>query len=62
MSDTHAHQEHAAATHGPYFSDAEWQSLQASDRSAARAVVALLLGVFCTGIVLYSIVVWAVTS
>ena len=57
MSDTHA-----APTHGPYFSDAEWESLQASDRAAARAVVTLLTGVFCIGLVLYSIVIWAVTS
>jgi hypothetical protein len=56
MSDSHSE------AHGPYFPDAEWQSLQASDRAAARAVVGLLLGVFCTGIVLYSIVCWAVIS
>lgn len=60
MSDTHAPHE-TPAGHGPYFSDAEWQSLQASDRAAARAIVGLLLSVFCVGVVLYSIVVVAVS-
>ena len=61
------HEAHPALTgaHAPHalpFTDAEWQTLQDSDLAAARAVVSLLLGVFCIGVVLYSIVCWAVSS
>jgi hypothetical protein len=74
MSDPHAHQEGITAAghqhdahggHSPHelpFTEAEWQSLQASDLAAGRAIVTLLLGVFCIGVVLYTIVCYAVSS
>jgi hypothetical protein len=60
MSETHTHEPGADVGHGPYFSDEEWKHLQAADRSAAREVVTLLLSVFITGVILYSIVVYVV--
>ena len=42
------------------FSEEELQGLHASDRLAARSIVAILLGVFCTGIVMYSVIVYTV--
>ena len=53
MSDLHTgyepHVEHA-------FTDQEWQALKREDYKGATAVVLLMLGIFTTGIVLYSIV------
>jgi hypothetical protein len=46
---------HGTALQDP-FGPAEWQRLQAEDRSAARAIVYLLVGIFGTGVILYSIV------
>lgn len=54
-----AHEHDVAAGQPPHqlpFTEEEWKSLQASDLAASRAVVTLLLGVFCIGVVLYSIV------
>ena len=44
------------------FSDAEWARLQAEDFAAGKAVVVLMLGIFLTGVVLYSIVAYTVIS
>ncbi|MBI2807987.1 MAG: hypothetical protein HYX68_23635 [Planctomycetes bacterium] len=42
------------------FTAAEWDTFQAEDFAAGRAVVALMLGIFITGVVLYSFVAYAV--
>jgi len=49
------HDEHA---HAPAFefSDEEWQALKTEDASGARAVVGLMVGIFCVGVILYLIV------
>ena len=38
------------------FTDAEWQSFRAEDFAAGKAVVLLMLSIFSTGVVIYSIV------
>lgn len=52
--------EHAAPN--TLFTDAELNSFHAEDYAAGRAVVVLMLGIFSTGVVLYSIVAYAVMS
>ena len=42
------------------FSDADLQHFHHEDYAAAKAVVTLMVGIFCTGVVLYSIVAWTV--
>jgi hypothetical protein len=44
------------------FGDAELQRLHKEDLAAATAVVSLMVGIFLVGVVLYSIVAWAVAS
>ncbi len=44
------------------FTDAELAAFQAEDYAAGRAVVALMLAIFSTGVVLYTIVAYAVMS
>lgn len=44
------------------FSDVEWAQLRAEDFAAASAIVILLVSIFSIGVVLYSIVAWAVAS
>jgi hypothetical protein len=50
------------AHHGapPYpdalFSASEWQAFRESDQQAAKAIVVLMAGIFCVGVLLYSIV------
>jgi hypothetical protein len=44
----------------PSFSDAEWDNLRAEDYAGGKAVVMLMLGIFLTGVVLYSIVAYFV--
>ena len=51
---------HAAAANA--FSDAEWAQLQAEDFAAGRAIVLLMVGIFSTGVVIYSIVAAFVMS
>ena len=48
--------DHAAHSHA--FTDAELRDMHANDVAAARAVVILMLGIFSTGVVLYSIVAY----
>ena len=57
------HQEAAthAATPGA-FTDAEIADLHANDLAAARAVVMLMLGIFSTGVGIYSIVAFWVIN
>lgn len=62
---SHAITPAAADHHAPTaeaFSDSEWANLQADDFAAGRAVVALILGIFLTGVVLYTIVAYFVIS
>jgi hypothetical protein len=44
------------------FSEAEWSQLRAEDFAAAAAIVTLMVSIFSIGVVLYSIVAWAVAS
>jgi hypothetical protein len=45
------------------FSETEWESFQAADRGAGRAVISLLGGIFSIGLALYlGVVYWIVTS
>jgi hypothetical protein len=60
MSNPNEHADHAHAPDN--FTDAEWNRLQAEDFAAGKAVVVLMLGIFLTGVVLYSIVAYAVIS
>ena len=48
---------HASAS---VYSDAEIDTLRAEDYAAGKAVVMLMLGIFSTGVVLYSIVAYTV--
>jgi hypothetical protein len=52
---TAAHDE-AAINPLDLFPASEWAIFRRSDAQAARAIVVLMLGIFVTGIVLYSIV------
>lgn len=50
---------HADPTHAPAtlpFTQAEWAELRRDDWKAAAAIVGLMVGIFLTGVVLYSIV------
>ncbi len=38
------------------FNDQQWQDFRREDTKAGTAVVALMLAIFCMGVVLYSIV------
>jgi hypothetical protein len=42
------------------FSDADIHHFHTEDFGAAKAVVVLMVSIFCTGVVLYSIVAWTV--
>jgi hypothetical protein len=44
------------------FTEAELNQYQAEDFSAARAVVLLMVCIFSTGVILYSVVAWTVIS
>ena len=44
------------------FTDAEWAQLQAEDFAAGKAVVILMLGIFCMGVVLYACVAYTVSA
>lgn len=44
------------------FTDAELDTFRAEDYAAGKAVVILMLSIFSTGVVLYSIVAYAVAS
>jgi hypothetical protein len=52
---------HPPATTAP-FTDEEWSQLRAEDFAAASAIVILMVSIFSIGVVLYSIVAWAVSS
>ena len=51
---------HDAHSHGTSsevsFSHDEWQNLRAEDRSGGKAISGLMIGIFSTGLILYSIV------
>ena len=54
-----------AESHAPAestFSESQWAFLRSEDYSAGKAVVVLMLGIFSTGVILYSVVAWAVIS
>jgi hypothetical protein len=42
---------------GDLFPASEWQAFRETDKQAAKAVVVLMAGIFCIGVVLYTIVV-----
>jgi hypothetical protein len=44
------------ASSEPSFSPGEWQNLRAEDRSGAKAISGLMVGIFSTGLILYAIV------
>lgn len=44
------------------FTDAEWDHHHSEDFSAGKAVVVLMVGIFSTGVFIYSIVALAVIS
>jgi hypothetical protein len=48
--------DHSAAV--SVFSDAEWESFRSEDFAAGKAVVMLMLGIFSTGVIIYSIVAY----
>ncbi len=53
--DPHSH----APVAGDLFSQTEIERLHAEDRVAGTRVVSLMVGIFCVGVVLYTIVAWA---
>jgi hypothetical protein len=54
---------HGHAPHeGAPFSEAEIHQLHAQDLYAAKVVVTLMVSIFATGVVLYTIVAWACAS
>jgi hypothetical protein len=54
MTLEHHHEDHAAA--GELFSTNQWASFRFADTKAATAIVVLMVGIFITGVILYSIV------
>jgi hypothetical protein len=44
--------------HGPaeqtYFPEAEWRELRETDKTAGKHIVGLMVGIFITGLILYS--------
>lgn len=42
------------------FTDAQWHDFRVEDKKGGTAVVALMLSIFCIGVVLYAIVTFAV--
>jgi hypothetical protein len=60
MTEPHDHA-HAAAAAAPFTPD-ELEQLHAADRFAGKAVVSLMVGIFATGLVLYSIILGVVLS
>ena len=54
MSEHATNEHHSAAV----FTDAELAAFQADDYSAGKAVVVLMLGIFSTGVLIYSIVAY----
>jgi hypothetical protein len=45
------------SVHEQPFTASEWQAFRDSDKKAARNIVVLMVGIFLTGVMLYSIVV-----
>jgi hypothetical protein len=37
-----------------YFAEAEWRDLRETDKTAAKHIVGLMVGIFITGLILYS--------
>jgi hypothetical protein len=58
-----AHPEHHShGTAAPYFPEAEWAEFRSEDVHAAKAIVTLMLGIFCLGLVGYLAVAWWVSQ
>jgi hypothetical protein len=61
-------QAHSSAPHAPvagdqtFFPPAEWETLQASDREAARNIVCLMASIFVTGLIGYLIIALIVAA
>jgi hypothetical protein len=58
MTEAHGHG-HSPAN-ALYFSEAEWQQLQADDRHGAAVVLGLMTAIFTIGLILYTIVLISV--
>ncbi len=58
MADQHSHDHHPAATH----TDADRTGFRADDYNAGKAVVAIVLSIFCMGVGIYSIVAYTVIN
>jgi len=61
----HGHGENVTIPGGPgksplHFTTTEWDSFRQSDMGAGKAVVLLMGSIFCTGLVLYTIVAYIV--
>ena len=59
-----SHGDHGPASTPPptSFTNQEWTSFHHDDRVAAAAIVMLIGGIFTIGVILYTIVNWAVGS
>lgn len=53
-----SHGGHGTPGEQAYFTPVEWEQLRAEDRSGAKAISGLMVGIFTTGLILYSIVAW----
>jgi hypothetical protein len=52
---------HGAAAAALPFSDAEWAAFQKSDVQMGAAVICLMAGIFTTGLILYSVILFCVS-
>ena len=58
MSDQHSHEHHPATAH----TDTDRAGFRADDYNAGKAVVVLVLSIFCMGVGIYSIVAYTVIN
>ncbi len=56
---TDGHADHGAAV---VFTEADWAGFRLDDYNAGKAVVLLVLGIFCMGVAIYSIVAYTVMN
>ena len=53
-----SHVAHETNSHAALFSPADWENIRAEDRAGAKAISGLMIGIFSTGLILYSLVAW----
>jgi hypothetical protein len=58
MSEHAPNESHGQTTPATTFTDADWAGFQSEDFSAGKAVVLLMLAIFSTGVLIYSIVAY----